>query len=1439
MKTMIHTQFKSGIRVLTVLLVLGFHFQASAQKQELPAEARAIPNFRALWANEPFSKYDPSNEIVEKRDQVSKHFRNADGTVTAHIASGPIHYWEEGQWKTIFHTILETPSNFTSTHNSFKTYYPKDVNSGLINTLSDGTLIIEMSDMGIYCEVKGQSVYYQEANFAATNAKFNEITYSKIYGEYVDLRFTQETVKRKMDYIIKSANFITNLPSESEFLIFEEKVILPENVQAKLVNNKILLERNDGVIIGTYDKPEVSDSRTEKVVGSKIKSRIEATYEIIQISNLLTIKLKIPFEWLGSIDRIFPIKVDPTYIPDNTARWTGNIITYSSGTPYPYNITDIYGTDDDYFYVGFDDDGWVYWYAYLAWAKFNTSTIPNNATVSSVQLDSYVDFDFASSISLSINPIVSDPVPSTNANLLTDIKNGTSYNDVVYNAAVNFSSSGWKTINLGGSSASDLQGLLSSDWFAVGYKPYYAANTDDYVGLRGYSHANKPFITVTYTAILVPTVTTTTAGSIGNFTASSGGNVTSDGGASVTARGVLWSTSPGLTMPSASSTSNGTATGSFTSSLTGLSASTVYYYRAYALNSVGYGYGTEYSFVTTGPSAEGYYISGNIVNNGEIVSTYDENYLRMTGTSKTITGSGIFTNSKLFADGSTTFNDNFNAASAFTETFVNAAKSLTIATGRTFKNGTMGNYGTLTIDGTGIINNTLNWVNGATGTVTFGASGTGTIYAGANWTNDGTFTAGNGTVEFNGSTNNNGINGTTTFYHATINKGSSIATILDVNGTVTQTNSAANLTFTNGLLRIPSGGSWTKTSGGPTIGAASGLHVNGGTFTLNGASITNNGIFKTTTGTATIGNISGNSITNQSGSSFILDGAGAVNIAGRLEATGTGSVNQSAGTINICTSGNSTTNVGSIDMASGTSFTMTGGAINMVQKSTGSTQIDYKNLAGTVSISGGTLTIGTAATTASSNFNIQGAMPPLVVDNTTNAKTATINGASTVYGNVTINSTSSLVLNSGITATVNGSLSNSGIYNATGTLNLAEDWTNNGTFTSNVGNTVVFNGGSASTISGSGTDNFQNLTITKTNSTPLLEVTLGKDATVLGTLTLTNGKLIVSGTKTLSIGNTSANGTISGGSSSSYIVAYKDLTTAAIGTLKRFVNLAAPTVYSLPIGDATSYTPMTFTLTSATLLNAYISVFTKAAKIASMNASVTNYLKRYWDLTPSGITGTVNYTVNYTYATGDINGVEDSFFPVKRSGTATYTWYKPTGTSFSTGTAEGTGSRDVTTNTLTWSGLSTFSEFSAAGNQVVNLPIDLLSFDAKKQNQNNLLFWSTATETNSDYFTIEKTLDGASYEVVGNVNGGGTSFDVLDYTLVDYDVRKAINYYRLKQTDTDGTEKISALVSVDNRENNGKAISMKTNLLGQEINENYRGIVIILFEDGTSIKIIQ
>lgn len=106
--------------------------------------------------------------------------------------------------------------------------------------------------------------------------------------------------------------------------------------------------------------------------------------------------------------------------------------------------------------------------------------------------------------------------------------------------------------------------------------------------------------TTTFSIGSAPTITTTTASSIGSTTATSGGNVSSDGGFSVTAKGVCWSTSANPTT-SNSKTSDGTGTGSFSSSITGLSTGTTYHYRAYATNSAGTSYGSDLTFTTTSP----------------------------------------------------------------------------------------------------------------------------------------------------------------------------------------------------------------------------------------------------------------------------------------------------------------------------------------------------------------------------------------------------------------------------------------------------------------------------------------------------------------------------------------------------------------------------------------------------------------------------------------------------------------------------------------------------------------------------------------------------------------------------------------------------------------------------------------------------------------------
>ena len=95
--------------------------------------------------------------------------------------------------------------------------------------------------------------------------------------------------------------------------------------------------------------------------------------------------------------------------------------------------------------------------------------------------------------------------------------------------------------------------------------------------------------------VIVPTVTTSNVTDITSTSAICGGVVANSGGADVTARGVCWSTTENPTISDAH-TSDGTGTGTFTSSLTNLTPQTTYYIRAYATNEVGTAYGEQKIF---------------------------------------------------------------------------------------------------------------------------------------------------------------------------------------------------------------------------------------------------------------------------------------------------------------------------------------------------------------------------------------------------------------------------------------------------------------------------------------------------------------------------------------------------------------------------------------------------------------------------------------------------------------------------------------------------------------------------------------------------------------------------------------------------------------------------------------------------------------------------
>ena len=150
-------------------------------------------------------------------------------------------------------------------------------------------------------------------------------------------------------------------------------------------------------------------------------------------------------------------------------------------------------------------------------------------------------------------------------------------------------------------------------------------------------------------------------------------------------------------------------------------------------------------------------------------------------------------------------------------------------------------------------------------------------------------------------------------------------------------------------------------------------------------------------------------------------------------------------------------------------------------------------------------------------------------------------------------------------------------------------------------------------------------------------------------------------------------------------------------------------------------------------------------------------------------------------------------------------------------------------------------DVSISESEPVNLPIELLYFKGSVYNSDNILHWSTASEDNNDYFTIEKTKDGIGWEIIDREPGAGNSSNQLYYSSVDENVESIINYYRLKQTDYDGKFKYSDIISIDNRRNlESKEVVKITNILGQEVDlQYYRGLVIIYYTDGSSNKMIK
>jgi len=150
---------------------------------------------------------------------------------------------------------------------------------------------------------------------------------------------------------------------------------------------------------------------------------------------------------------------------------------------------------------------------------------------------------------------------------------------------------------------------------------------------------------------------------------------------------------------------------------------------------------------------------------------------------------------------------------------------------------------------------------------------------------------------------------------------------------------------------------------------------------------------------------------------------------------------------------------------------------------------------------------------------------------------------------------------------------------------------------------------------------------------------------------------------------------------------------------------------------------------------------------------------------------------------------------------------------------------------------STESDISAMSEKTsAVLPEVLLSFDVIINDKKVELTWSSNTENNNNYFTIEKSKDAINFEEVTTIKGFGNYSSLVNYFDVDYIPYEGISYYRLKQTDSKGHTLSSRLVSVNYRLNNDGLVANKNsvdentaNLLGSE---NKEVLVVLRNEKG-------
>ncbi len=206
------------------------------------------------------------------------------------------------------------------------------------------------------------------------------------------------------------------------------------------------------------------------------------------------------------------------------------------------------------------------------------------------------------------------------------------------------------------------------------------------------------------------------------------------------------------------------------------------------------------------------------------------------------------------------------------------------------------------------------------------------------------------------------------------------------------------------------------------------------------------------------------------------------------------------------------------------------------------------------------------------------------------------------------------------------------------------------------------------------------------------------------------------------------------------------------------------------------------------------------------NSNTSNYLMdKTFHVLPTTNNPSGSYNITLYYTQNEINGWQTStnqslgsiqlvkvpgqisqVTPANPNGGGTVTMVSPTIGSLGSNTS------------LTYNFINGFSGFGAGVAGFSPLPITLLAFDGRLENDNAVLTWSTSSEENSRSFEIERSFDGIGFSPIGSVPAAGNSTSTLDYSFTDANLTHDTDYYRLKSVDLDNHFTYSKTVLVRN-----------------------------------------